>query len=166
MAGKAIRERGFQGAPFFAILMPEGEFLHDKAGIGVEEGNCEVCPHRLAAEIRHVHVLPRSLQSLTIESGARVVEATWDASVGHFDRDRVGRPDKAFIFADAIRGQLLTAKFGLHTYFLQDVRPTLHVPEGSRNRHIRLQALQLTPAIQSTVSPYSYIQKLVHENRK
>src|SRR5271170_7411623 len=142
--------------------MPRGEFLHNKAGIGVEKRNREVCPHRFAAEIRHVHILPRSLQNLTLESGARVIEATYGAAIGRFDRDRVRRPDKSFIFADEIRGQLLTAKFGLHTYFLQDVRPTLDLPESPRNRYIRLQALQLTPTIQSAVRPYSYFQKLVH----
>ena len=65
----------FQRSPLVTIFLPGSKFLRHESGIGVKEGDSEVVPQRVAAEIRYVQIVPGNLPRVTLESRPWVVAA-------------------------------------------------------------------------------------------
>ena len=58
MAGDTLRELRLEPPPLLARLPPRRNLLNDKTGIGVQEGQGQIGPERVAAKVAQVQSIP------------------------------------------------------------------------------------------------------------
>src|SRR4029450_3850016 len=86
-----IWKSDFQAAPGLAVNLNGSDFLTGKSLVGVEERRVDIGIQRLAAEVRHVEIVPWRELILSLERRFGIVAGCDDGSIAtpHLDAIRL-----------------------------------------------------------------------------
>ena len=95
-----IRKHDSEPPAFFAVLMPRLDFFRLEPGQCKDERRIEVIPHRVAAEIGEIQIVPRSFDGMAVKGSAGVLAVLDGLSVPCFDEGPVRSAYAACAVAD------------------------------------------------------------------
>src|SRR6266478_2131620 len=106
-------------------------------------------PQRVAVEICHVQVIPRSLKFLSYEGTTWFIAFVNDMPLFIFDGYLQRRENETLILSYEMCDQSFLMKRKFDSNILQNIRLALNMPNPTRNRQICFQRSQIIPTVNS-----------------
>src|SRR5260221_4672001 len=86
-----IRKGDLKPPARFAVVLPRLDFFRLESRQREDEGRVEIVPHRVAAEISEMQIVPRGFDGMALKGAARILSILDRLSVRGFDHAAVGQ---------------------------------------------------------------------------